>query len=108
MATVTIPLPFGQLINKSTASLSSPTLLNGGSMNSTCSGIPGALCAITLSGPDGQSISLGQKVLDNYGGAEFTWNVAELGLTVGQWTVTATTTYAGQVKINSVVLTVSP
>ncbi|HEX7259350.1 MAG TPA: S8 family serine peptidase, partial [Candidatus Saccharimonadia bacterium] len=108
IARVTIPLPFGQLLNKSSASLSSVSLATGADMDSTCMGIAGAPCTLTLSGPSGQILQIGQKILDEYGGAEFAWNANSLGLNPGQWTVTATTTYAGQTKTNSIGLTVLP
>ncbi len=108
IAAVTIPPPFGQLLSKTTSSLSSPALETGSLMDSTCMGIPGALCSVTLTGPGGQTISLGQKTLDEYGGAEFVWNANLLGLSPGQWTATATTTYVGQTKTNLQTFTILP
>ncbi len=104
----TIQPPFGQFSNKSTLSLSSTNPQTGPDMSSTCSGIPGASCEIRLLGPSGQTNIVDQKTLDDYGGAEFIWNAASLGLTPGQWTVLATTVDFGQTKTSALTLTVMP
>jgi len=100
LAYVTIPSPQGELANKASYSLSASTLQAGPVGDTTCVGVPGTTCAITLTGPSAQTVSLGTQTLDSTGGTEFTWNASTLGLAVGQWTVTASWTDNGQTTVS--------
>ncbi len=110
LSLVTIPPPQGELANKSSYSLSASTLQAGPAGDTTCVGVPGTTCSVTLTGPSNQTVSLGSQTLDTNGGAEFTWNASTLGLTTGNWTVTATWTDNGQTTTSSSpqVITISP
>jgi hypothetical protein len=93
---VTISSPEGELANKTSYSLSASTLAAGPIGDTTCIGAPASTCAITLTGPSNQTVSLGTETLDSSGGADFSWNAATLNLAVGTWTITATWTDNGQ------------
>jgi thermitase len=110
MAQVSIRAPAGQVLNKQSISLSSVNATTGPQMATTCTGVPGATCDLVLVGPVGQTIDLGQQVLDaQFGGTLYTWNAATLGLTPGTWTITATQTDFGQsLSLAPVALTISP
>ena len=110
IAQVALAVPDGQVLNKQSISLSSTNPTTSPQMETTCVGVPGATCDMTLVGPVGQTIDLGQQTLDaQYGGALYSWNAATLGLTPGQWTITATQTDFGQTtSLPPVALTISP
>lgn len=110
MALVSIQTPAGQVLNKQAIGLSSSNPATSPQMETTCIGIPGATCDLVLVGPLGQTIDLGQQTLDaQYGGTLYTWNATTLGLTPGQWTITATQTDFGQTaSLVPVTLTISP
>lgn len=96
LLTAAAATPLGQLVSKHGLSLSSTSLQAGPQLDSTCVGAPGAACALRFEGPQGQSISGGTQYLDyEFGGAVFYWNASTLGLTPGQWKVTATITLNG-------------
>jgi hypothetical protein len=102
--------PQGQLINKTTASLSSSNLAAGPLLNSTCEGIPGATCDIRLTSSNGDVIKyLGAQSLDSYGGANFTWNAADIGLTPGQWKIESILSSSGQTTVKpATYITINP
>jgi hypothetical protein len=103
LAAVNDKTPSGQLANQQSISLSgSPQVI------STCTGIPGVTCDLSLHGPSGQSLDLGSQTLDSSGGALWSWNAATLGLTPGAWTTIISETAAGQTTTFSVALTISP
>ena len=110
VAAVNLAPPRGELLSRSVVSLSASNPITGPQMDSTCSGVPGATCDVTLTGPQSQIIDLGTQTLDSqYGGAEFIWNAATLGLVPGQWTITATTTAYGQtITSTSQAMTIDP
>jgi len=110
MAQVSIQVPAGQVLNKQSISLSSSNPTTSPQMETTCVGVPGATCDLALVGPLGQTLDLGQQTLDaQYGGALYSWNAASLGLTPGQWTITATQTTFGQTtSLAPLTLTISP
>ncbi len=89
--------PKGQLLNKNKASLSAADIVNGPLLNSTCQGEPGASCNIRITSSDGNTVKyLGSQTLDEWGGANFIWNAASVGLSVGQWKVESIISYLGQ------------
>jgi subtilisin family serine protease len=89
-------IPQGQLVSKHDLSLSSLSLRDGPLLDSACAGLPGATCALTFQGPQGQTIQAGQKSLDlTYGTAVFYWNASTLGLAPGQWKIMTTITANG-------------
>jgi subtilisin family serine protease len=97
VAEVSIRAPGGQALNKQMISLSSSGSTTSPQMETTCTGVPGASCDITLTGPSNQIVDLGQQTLDpTYGGTLYSWNAATLGLATGLWTITTTETYLGQ------------
>lgn len=102
--------PGGEVINKTTASLSSTDLTTGPLLDSACQGIPGANCKIELISSDGHTIiNLGSQQLDQYGSANFIWNAATVGLTPDRWRVQSTITALGQSATGQTAyLTISP
>jgi subtilisin family serine protease len=104
---VSLISPEGQLLNKSSISLSSANPLTSDGLTSTCLSIPGASCTIILS-KAGQDRSLGTKTIDPLGSAEFDWSAASLALAPGIWQVTATVNYNGQTASQTETLTISP
>lgn len=101
--------PGGDLINKRSISLTSADPSTSPSMDTSCTGVAGSACTITLVGPSGQTISLGTKTLDGNGAAEFIWNAATTGLTPGVWQVKASLAAFGQTAIRQVdSISVSP
>lgn len=57
-------------------------------VESTCSTTPGATCQITFT-MGGAQKTLAAKTTDSNGNVQWTWNVIDVGLTAGEWTVTA-------------------
>lgn len=110
LASVSIQVPEGQVLNKQSISLSSGNPTTNPQMETTCVGVPGATCDMVLVGPLGQTIDLGPQTLDaQYGGTLYSWNAATLGLTPGHWTITATQTAFGQTtSLKPLTLTISP
>ena len=102
--------PIGQSVSHSIVNLTSNTLINGPQMDSTCISNPGAVCSLKLIGPQGQTVEVGQQILDPVtGGTVFYWNAANLGLTAGQWQVLITVSFNGQfASAATELITVSP
>lgn len=101
--------PVGSFTNKAAVSLGSTDPLVSPELVSTCRGLPGATCTITLSGPGNATATLGSQVLDTEGSTLTAWNAATLGLTPGQWQLTASLMAFGQTSISPVyIITVSP
>ncbi len=109
MLAVTYSQPYGQLLSRQSLSLSSTGLAGGPLMDTTCSAFNGGSCNISIIGPNNQVIDLGTKAFDSYGGAEFNWNAATLGLIPGSWQIKATLSAYGQtVATSTQTLTVTP
>lgn len=78
--------PSGTFVSNHFVNLTSYT-----SQNSVCHTSPGAKCTITFS--QGSTIrSLPAKQTDANGNTSWDWDVKELGLTTGTWTITAKAT----------------
>lgn len=55
---------------------------------STCRTSPGVTCAITFT-QNGITKSLPAKITDSNGNADWTWKLQDIGLTIGDWSITA-------------------
>jgi hypothetical protein len=80
--------PYGTFVSNHRPSLSGS---NGvpSELVSICSGTPGATCTISFI-KDGQSKSLDQKIIDSTGSATWYWDIKNAGLSVGNWSIKAT------------------
>ena len=67
------------------------------SEESICNVIAGASCEIQFS-KDGVVKSLAAKRADADGSVSWSWGASELGLTSGEWTITAIASLDGQTK----------
>jgi hypothetical protein len=97
-----LPAPDGQLLNKSSISLSSslPQTSPQG-MNSTCqTTVQGASCDIRLT--MGATVkSLGVQKVSEQGAANFYWDAGQLGLTPGDWKVEAILSKDGAIGVSA-------
>jgi len=64
--------------------------------SSVCHTTPGAQCTITFTNGS-TTKSLATQAVDSSGNTTWNWNLAGVGLTVGEWTVTAKATNGSQV-----------
>jgi hypothetical protein len=58
-------------------------------IQSVCNTTPGATCTISFS-KDGTTKSLEKRVTDKGGSSYWTWTLKDIGLTAGNWKITAT------------------
>ena len=73
-----------------------PSGFNSNQENSVCVTSPNAECEITFT-LNGTTKSLGKKQADATGAVYWSsWKLQDIGLTVGDWTITATATQNGQ------------
>lgn len=87
-AGTTLVIPSGNFVSSHHVSASSNLL-------STCNTTPGAICTITLT-KESSVKSLPAKTIDRGGAAYWDWQPSDIGLTAGQWSITATATLNGQ------------
>jgi cytoskeletal protein RodZ len=94
-SSTSLPAPSGQLLNKQTISLSSTDPQTGPALESVCQTLANAQCNIVLTGPSGQSLSVGNHATGGNGTVIIDWNAKTVGLSTGKWTVQAVVSQNG-------------
>ncbi|HSW66042.1 MAG TPA: hypothetical protein VLI54_02805 [Bacillota bacterium] len=84
--------PSGNFVSSHKADLSSVP-----SLQSVCVTTPGASCYITFT-QGSTTKSLATQTTDRGGAAYWTWKLQDIGITEGNWTITASATLNGETK----------
>lgn len=105
-SSVTPSAPIGSFVSNHKPNLSGHPAPN--TEASTCTTTPGALCTIAFS-MNGVEKQLPKKAVDNFGNTSWNWNLQEMGLTEGTWTVTAIATNGDKISksIDAINLTIN-
>lgn len=83
---ITPTTPMGTFVSNHRPNLSGSPAPN--TIASTCSTTPGSECTIEFT-KDGVTKSLPRKVVDANGNTSWDWKLQDIGLTVGEWQITA-------------------
>ncbi len=93
---ITLISPTGSFVSNHNPSLSNSAL---STEQSTCNTNPGVSCNITFTNTStNNTISLGSKTTNSSGSAYWTWTLQGVGLTQGNWKITATSSYNQESK----------
>ncbi len=90
----TLTTPTGNFVSNHNPNSSDPRQLNE---ISVCYTTPGAYCNIQFNSGN-STISLGEQLVGSSGSVTWNWNINNIGLYQGKWTITAVATLNGQSK----------
>ena len=94
-ATTTLVAPYGSFVSNHFPNLSESPAPS--SLTSVCNTSAGATCQITFTNGS-TTKSLPAQSTNSSGYTYWSWNIQDIGLTVGTWKIQATSSYKGQTK----------